>query len=374
MMDFQAADRLSKALLYEAYALYPYRPSALKNRRRWSFGSLYPQAWANAMGGHEPCGACFQCLVEGPEEARLEGRLRFLQDGGERDVPLPPTPLAAGAAPSWADFSFAAGAEAAGPALRGTVQLSVERLASDLFRLTVEASNTSALGPIALDEAARHAVEGYALGSAHVLLGVSPGAFVSLLEPAEERRAAAEACRQAGLWPVLVGEAGRRDVLLASPIVLYDYPRVAAESPGDLFDGTEMDEILSLRVQAMTDAEKREAAEADPRVAALLQRTESLGPAEMSRLHGRWSPRAPRPGARVCLRPRHAADIFDIALAGRTALVESVVEDYEGRVLVAVTVDDDPGRDLGADGRPGHRFFFHLDEVEALPAAGPEGR
>lgn len=70
-----------------------------------------------------------------------------------------------------------------------------------------------------------------------------------------------------------------------------------------------------------------------------------------------------KPGTRVRLRPRPGADVFDIALAGRTAVVEEVVENMEGEVQLAVSVDDDPGRDLG---RYGHRFFFGPDEVEPI--------
>ena len=80
-----------------------------------------------------------------------------------------------------------------------------------------------------------------------------------------------------------------------------------------------------------------------------------IGPAEV------------RQGDRVRLAPRRRADIMDLALAGMTATVESIEQDYEGRVYLAVTVDDDPGRDLGSLRKPGHRFFFEPDEVEPFP-------
>jgi hypothetical protein len=70
--------------------------------------------------------------------------------------------------------------------------------------------------------------------------------------------------------------------------------------------------------------------------------------------------------SRVRLRPRRAADVFDIALAGKTAVVEEIVESMEGGVQLAVTVEDDPGRDLGTERQIGHRFFFAPEEVEAL--------
>src|SRR4051812_8511938 len=84
-----------------------------------------------------------------------------------------------------------------------------------------------------------------------------------------------------------------------------------------------------------------------------------IGPAEV------------RQGDRVRLRPRGRADIFDLVLAGMTATVEAIEEDFDGRVYLAVTVDDDPGRDLGQLRQPGHRFFFQPEEVEPLAAEAP---
>ena len=78
-----------------------------------------------------------------------------------------------------------------------------------------------------------------------------------------------------------------------------------------------------------------------------------------------------RQGDRVRLRPRGRADILDLALAGMTATIEAIEQDYEGRVYLAVTVDDDPGNDLGALRQPGHRFFFQPEEVEPLKSEEP---
>jgi hydrogenase maturation protease len=124
------------------------------------------------------------------------------------------------------------------------------------------------------------------LVSTHTILGVAGGEFVSLLDPPAEWRAAAEACRNVGTWPVLVGEEGQKDMLLSSPIILYDYPQVAPESPGDLFDSTEIDEILTLRIMTLTDEEKRAMAAVDERTRALLERTEGMAPEDLLRLHG----------------------------------------------------------------------------------------
>jgi hypothetical protein len=188
-----------------------------------------------------------------------------------------------------------------------------------------------------------------------------PPEFLSLLDPPEPHRAAAAACANAGTWPVLVGP----DAMLSSPIILYDHPEIAPESPGDLFDATEIDEILTLRILTLTEDEKREARALDPKVRGVLERSEALSGEDLLRLHGRLRTGLRR-GARVRLRPRGRADIFDIALAGKMATIASVEKDYEGKIHVAVTIDEDPGRDLGAEGRPGHRFFFAADEVEPV--------
>ena len=112
------------------------------------------------------------------------------------------------------------------------------------------------------------------------------GAFVSLLDPADAFREAAASCRQDGLYPVLAGEEGDRQTVLAAPIILYDHPQVAPESPDNLFDGTEIDEILTLRIQTLSEEEKREIRAADPRTRQLLERADNLDPEILARLHG----------------------------------------------------------------------------------------
>src|SRR5690242_20204208 len=84
----------------------------------------------------------------------------------------------------------------------------------------------------------------------------------------------------------------------------------------------------------------------------------------------RWGSHTLHVGDQVRLRPRGGADVMDLALAGRIATIESIEQDYEDRIYLAVTIDDDPGRDLGTLRQPGHRFFFSPLEVEPLDAAG----
>jgi hypothetical protein len=125
-----------------------------------------------------------------------------------------------------------------------------------------------------------------ALVSTHAILQVEGGAFVSLIDPPPDCVSLAKQCHNVGAWPVLVGAEGSNDMMLAAPIILYDYPQVAPESPGDLFDGTEIDEILSLRIMTLSDEEKCQAAAVDERVRALLARTETLDRNQMAKLHG----------------------------------------------------------------------------------------
>jgi len=368
------AEQIAATLLYEGYILYPYRASSAKNRSRWTFGSLFPQDF----GDGEPSRLQVQCLLrsgppagssgsreaagapEAGEAPQLRVRVRFLQvvqrstwqQAIEREV-------------SPGRFAFAAGTdgERSWCALEGQVQLRRDRIAPDTERLSVEVINLSLLAPGTEREQALRS----ALASTHVILEAQGGQFVSLLDPPPQLRAAAMACRNEGAWPVLIGSESASDTMLASPIILYDDPRVAPESPGALYDATEIDEILSLRVLAMTEQEKSEAAALDERARALIERTESLTPAQWEAMHGCFRGRvAVKVGERVRICPRRRSDIMDIALAGKIGIIESIEHDYEQRVHVAVALEDDPGRDLGLERMPGHRFFFALDELEPL--------
>ena len=244
---------IANAVLYEGHMLWPYRPSALKNQQRWTFGGVYPPAYAQATSDRSRV-TC-ECLAEG-DSASFEVEVRFLKvDGGpvERRV--------------------GRGAIDDPP---GRVEVAAEELRPGLHRLAVAIENTSPWAGTDRNEAMRHT-----LASAHAVLKVAGGAFLSSLDPPEP-------LHQDGLWPVLVGEEGDRSTVLASPIILPDYPRVAPESPGDFFDGCEIDQLLVLNILALTDDEKREIRAGDPRARALLERTEAIAPEELMRLHGTW--------------------------------------------------------------------------------------
>src|SRR5262245_59792076 len=162
--------------------------------------------------------------------------------------------------------------------------------------------------------------------SCHALLGVEGGAFVSSIAPPPGCRHAATACRNAGLWPVLAGRPAAPPLMLAAPIILPDHPQVARESPAETFDGTEIDELLRLRLLTRTTARKVKVRRSDDRACRLLDQAEALGDAAAAVLHGAWRTGLRR-GDRVRLRPRRCADAFDLALDGREAVVESVDED-----------------------------------------------
>jgi hypothetical protein len=350
---------IADAVLHEGYLLYPYQASSLKNLHRYPFGTLYPESFCRAHEAGDAPAAGLECLVIGPPDAQVSVQARFLQllaaGAAVRDVLVPRVPLAR-LAEGGASVSFDL------HPLTGELSIRATDLGGRRWKLAAELRNSTALESPetrSRDEALLHA-----LCSAHLVLGSEGAEFVSSIDPPDDLREVVETCRSRGLWPVLVGEPGTRGMLLAAPIILYDYPELAPESPGDFFDGTEIDELLTLRVLTLTDEEKRAMGEGDPRARDLLERTEALGLARLGQLHGRLRAR-PRvePGARVRLRPSGRADIFDLALDGKPATVQAVERDLEGRTYVAVTVDEDPGKDLGAYG---HRFFFRADELEPL--------
>ena len=319
-MNLAHVDQIAKAVLYEGYMLYPYRPSSVKNQQRWNFGVLHAQAYSDAQGGEEPCSMRTECLICGSTDTTLEAKLRFLQlrtrstsqagagqaqsppDGWqeavERDVSLPEFRLERLISEpvrhrfvSPAETQCATEPRSGGDEIVvrrqsevcGDLESKAEQLRDNLFKVTIEVRNTTSLENPASsrDEALMQS-----LVSTHAILGVEGGEFISLLEPPDEFQQLAAECQNVGAWPVLVGEPGQRDTMLASPIILYDYPQIAAESPGDLFDGTEIDEILSLRIMTLTDEEKREIRQSDERASQILERTETMPVEQFMKLHG----------------------------------------------------------------------------------------
>ncbi|GGU88007.1 hypothetical protein AB0F92_17745 [Kitasatospora aureofaciens] len=457
---FERLRPVADAVLYEGYLLYPYRRSSAKNRVRWQFGVLAPRPWVEAggpvaetvAGSAESWYQQTECLAEAAPGAVLHVRVRYLQvqhksvqrrtaDGRyepveslqapdavhlsfeeavprETDLVLPLAELLAG------DRTFEVGApggeqteelpDADGRAVRrchpveARTTVHAEPLDGRLYRLRVRTENTGRqVGPGATrEEALRHT-----LVATHTFLGGSGLSFLSLTDPPERAAEHARACRNLHTYPV-PADADR--AVLSSPIILPDQPRIAPESPGDLHDAGEIDEILSLRTMLLTDEEKREARATDRRAAEILDRVDTMPPEVFTRLHGairslrpagrpepgaRPEPAARAPwweeggddglapatdrvlvdgvslarGSRVELRPHgRGSDAQDMFLAGRTAEVAAVFHDVDGSVHLAVTVDDDPGAEL--HGWYGRYRYFRPDEVRPLGTTPDETR
>jgi hypothetical protein len=441
-----------KAVLYEGYMLYPYRPSSVKNRQRWTFGGVYPR---DCAARDESLRSTMQteCLLRGDRDAAVDVHVRFLhlvkrevgelaepvaelpvdrdplfssvpslnigdkrfhawEEAVERKVEIPEARIGALATATLRiPFSFPGrrwfeplrtDGRVLGVLVRtcatvdGDITLAAKEVAPGVFRIRVRIDNSTPVAPQAA--LSRDGAHLRAFASTHTILAARKGEFISLLDPPDKLADAAAQCDNQGTWPVMAGQEGATDVVLSSPIILYDYPQVAPESPGDLFDATEIDEILTLRILAMTDDEKRDMSSVDERARALLERTEALTGDDMARLHGAmrspgvgaapveegqeepWRVLDSKPrlaffrgngvdlkvGDRVRLRPRHRADIMDIVLADEVAVIEAIERDVEDRVHVAVVLENDPGREFGLDRMPGHRFFFSPDEIEAI--------
>jgi hypothetical protein len=465
------ARAIADVVLYEGYLLYPYRASSQKNQARWQFGILGPQG-AAGNGTGEDSAMSTDCLLLAGPLARLEVHLRFLQlqsrsveeaDGGAFR-PVPGLTVGSASWLSWDEateheltlgpFSLAELAEglslpvevAGGEEAElltdeaGTVAGRLVRRRRPLHgvvRLTaaeVPPAGTAEVSPAGTDTSApfdcgsrpllrlRVAAENLADGQGagkqgaiatsfigtHLLLGAQDADFVSLLEPPAEAQAVAAACTHHRCWPVLAGPEGQRDILLLSPIILYDHPAVAPESSVALYDSTEIDEILTLRVLTLTEEEKAEARATDPRAAAVIDRCEAMSPQELQQLHGAlrsphamegaaeagdlpwWDPASDASvqpeadvvmiagvpvsrGSRVVVRPQRRADAQDLFSAGQIARVNGVHFDVDGSTHVAVVLEADPAAELQE--WYGRYLYFAPEELEPMgPLTDPEDR
>ena len=347
-------EKIAAAVLYEGYVLWPYRRSAQKNQRRWTFGGVYPRAFSETAGTNDPWLMQTQCLVAGKNPA-VEVKVRFLQvverrvaalreagrravgggfetrpyagvggtgepvdperlefvdelqvgnerylaweEAAEREIVVSGLELAELETPRHTAISIPAGveeeplADSSGElvgalvrswqALEGAVEVGAKHVGEGLFKLTVKIMNTAPWNGQDREETL-----GQTLVSTHTILRAEGGEFVSLMDPPEELVRLAEECENVKTWPVLAGDEGDRRTILSSPIILYDYPKIAPESPGDLFDGGEIDQLLTLSILSLTDEEKEEARATDPRAREILDRSESLTDEDIMGLHG----------------------------------------------------------------------------------------
>lgn len=433
-------DQIVNAVLYEGYILYPYRASATKNRReRFTFGRVYPKDYSDSQGGAELCVNQTQCLLQTRgQSARLEVTVRFLhpmwrevgymptegeesfrtvselsvggvlhqswQEATEREVtvlldsldPLQPkcasAPISIKASRAFEPLTDESNKAPAAisrrqEALEGLVELEAAPAGENVYKITVRVLNQTHLSGAQCND--QDEVIMRTLASTHTILEATGGGFVSQMDPPGDFTQLSTHCKNIGTWPVLVGDEGRgeRGTMLSSPIILYDYPQIAPESNGSFFDGTEIDEMLTLRVLTMTDEEKLEMRRVDGHARRLLERTERAGLRDVMQIHGVmresqsieefFNPPQPltsiakgnkklKVGETVRIHPKKSADAIDMMLEGKTALIEAIEQDAEGQVHLALVVEDDPGRDLGMARQPGHRFFYSVDEVEPL--------
>ncbi|BBY67210.1 hypothetical protein [Mycolicibacterium helvum] len=432
------ARTIADAVLYEGYLLYPYRASSAKNHSRWQFGVLGPPGAAEAAFGEDDTLSA-QFLIDGDAALMLVVRFLHLQrravEKRTEDGCFEPVDELSCATTSWLTWDEAVEAEltfgplsidghgqswtfqVAAPAARSVENVDGGRLVrsrravhgrltvtsepdGELWRITTVLHNTTEVtNDLARD---KEAVIAMSMIGTHLVAEVSGGQLVSLLDPPDSAVTAVGRCHQHRCFPVLAGPPGDLGLLLVSPIILYDHPEIAEQSEGALYDSTEIDEILTLRVMTMTDEEKAQARATDPLAAQIIDRCDAMSPEAMQRLHGVlrdphaglipeipegvnwWDPVADNAvapeidavlvngirlarGAKVRLRPSRRADAQDMFFAGRVATVASVHETVDGDQQVGVTVDDDPAADL--HDWYGRYLYFAPDELEPLESS-----
>lgn len=432
MTAWESVRVVADAVLYEGYLLYPYRATSDRNRSRWQFGVLGPPGAADTGFGEDDALSA-QFPVRAASTLTLVVRFLQLQhrsaqqrtpDGCHEPVSELVTP--AGSWLTWdeavaTEFTFGpidltAGSAWSRPlvAAAGTdvEDLGTGRLVRQRHEVAAEVSVTiNADGPVdrvsmtvrntGTPATGRDDAIARSLIGTHVI-AATDGVFVSLLEPTADARSAVDRCQHHRCFPVLAGPPGTTDLMLVSPIILYDHPEVAEQSRGALYDATEIDEILTLRVMTMTDEEKAQARATDPEAARIIDQCDGMTPEAMLDLHGVlraphdaptslippvpsgvdwWDPLADNAvapdadavlvngvrltrGSRVRLHPGRRADAQDMFVTGKTARVASVHEDVEGRCHIAVAVEADPAADLHTT--YGRYLYFSPDEVEPL--------
>ncbi len=337
-MNLELVKKIADAVLYEGYLLYPYRASSVKNRQRFNWGALAPESYSAAQKGTEAFSMQTECLLKGDEATTFDVKVRFLhlvsREIGKLDAPLDELPA------DFTDFQIVPTLEVGGH-LYQTWQEAIERevdlptldfrqtseikrftfpttrtieplrdqnnkiiavfvrtqqeisavvscqlsvVSKDIYKLTVKIENQATFENA--ETKTREDALMHSLVSTHTILTAKNGEFISLLEPPDELSEAVAALENIKTYPVLAGDEGATDCLFSSPIILYDYPQIAPESQGDLFDGGEIDEILTLRIMTLTDDEKREMRGIDEHARKILERTENMSEEQLMKMHG----------------------------------------------------------------------------------------
>ncbi len=374
-------EQLVDSLLYEGYSLYPYTPGATKNSTPTPFGIVYPPVYAATLDStFDHCE--LRCVVQVPPDGVLSAEVRFLAPAGERheaqarDVKLSGT-MAGALAEGPAEKQASVECEGA-PPLNVALSLSAKPLGAGEYEVVFRVENRTQVRS-GLDRAG---ALGRSLLSAHPIVKVIGGRFISPLE---------RECRSVNTFPILATP--EDDAIVGATIVLPEHPQIAPESRGGLFDSTEIEEALLLHVHALSDGEREEIERSDPAVAEMVARAAASTPEDIIALHGRVTLRDPQtdeppvepPGlanpaageevadvqgvtfrrtGKVVIRPGADADLHARMLDGRTATIERIFTDYDGKTHLGVTIDDDPGQELMRD--TGRFLFFFANEVEVI--------
>jgi hypothetical protein len=299
------------------------------------FGAVYPQAWQQ----HHPdvhAATQTQCIIQGTDDAEVEITVRFLHLRGKRLVKInpekfgrdqfqPTDTIKAG------DKTYYSGWEAeerkinvgrhkikdlidgsiensihfeeeqmsdilfknekvAGnmiirqSAINGNVRVSAKPVGihEEGYQITIKIANTTPVDNP--KQCSRDEIYFRSFLSANTILQAEKGKFISKTDPPQAWQEVNEACKNVNTWPVLIDKDDK--TMLSSPIVLYDYPEIAPESRGDMFDSTEIEEMLMLQVAALTDEEKKEVEQTDGKMKAMLERVRNTTPEELLKLHG----------------------------------------------------------------------------------------
>jgi hypothetical protein len=461
------ARAVADAVLYEGYLLYPYRATSSKNQIRWQFGVLGPPE-ASERGIGEPATMQSEFLIRtqstgsSTRDVRLTAQLRFLQRQtraveqatGDKFVPVPELTVGPARWLTWDEAveqeivlgpwsldEMAAGrremvaqeggadvevlrdprGEVSGRLIRrrhdlmARVSVHTTEVAEDCWKVSLGIENVAAV-PADQDAAIADSFIG-----THVVIVAEGASFLSAANPPADMVDATAQLEQHRCWPVLAGPATQSEILLVTPIIVEDHAEVAPQSAGALFDSTEIDEILTLRVMTLTDEEKAEARATDPKAAEIIDRCDQMTPQQLQDLHGIlrnphgvveptsswpdpsgasatesfelpdhlvfssetpwWDPATDASvspgtdsvvidgvpisaGSIVRVSPNRRADAQDLFYGGMTARVTAVLNDVDGDTHVAVVLVDDPAAEL--HDWYGRYLYFAPDELVPL--------
>lgn len=271
-------EKICNALLYEGYALFPYRKNALKNQKRFNFGVLSPKVWAEKQMNEQHFQQT-EILVLAENESKLSFKTRFLElsDDSEWQTAVEKK--------IEDEFSLSEPKtlEYKEDSLCGKIEISTKKLTEDLFKIRFIFENLTKSENC--ESLSREEVLQFSFVSTHTIFEIENGKFVSLLETPNEFVNQAKSLRNINILPVLIGDKFKQNIILASPIILYDFPEIAENSLENFFDGLEIDELMILNLLALPDEEKRQIAETDELTKKILDKIESATPEDLLKLH-----------------------------------------------------------------------------------------